>query len=100
VLVEQSQPTLHQHVVVGLVTGGAAERVDTRALGEGDPDLGDQHALQVEGHHVLDRSAHRTSIRDGSVAGRTTVARGQGRAMRTRTRVPASLLRTWTRSHT
>ena len=48
VLGQQIQPVAHQHVVVGLVARRAAQRLDARALGDGDPDLGQQHALDVE----------------------------------------------------
>ena len=45
---EHLQPEAHQHVVVGLVAGRAPQRFDPGALGDVDPDLGDQHALEIE----------------------------------------------------
>ena len=48
VAVEQLEPAAHQHVVVRLVAGRAAQLVDAGALGDGDPDLRQQHALDVE----------------------------------------------------
>ena len=53
VLVEQVEPVAHEDVVVGLVAGGAAQRVDAGALGDGDPDLRDEDALEVEGDDRL-----------------------------------------------
>ena len=47
--IEQLEPPAHQHVVVRLVPGRQAQFVDARALGDGDPDLRDQDALDVEG---------------------------------------------------
>ena len=55
VLLEQVEPVAHEHVVVGLVAGGAAQRLDAGALGDSDPDLGHQHPLQIEGDDGLDR---------------------------------------------
>ena len=48
VLGHQIQPVLHEHVVVGLLAGGPAQGVDARPLSHGDPDLGDEHALEVQ----------------------------------------------------
>ena len=53
VLGEQFEAAAHQDVVVGLVAGGAAQRIDARALGHRDPDLGHEHAFEVEGHDLL-----------------------------------------------
>ena len=41
-------PPAHQLVVVGLVARGAAQLGDAGALGDVDPDLGDEHAFEVE----------------------------------------------------
>ena len=49
-------------VVVGLVAGGAAQFVDPGPFGDGDPDLGHEHALEVEGDHRRPRVAHRLSL--------------------------------------
>ena len=38
-----------RHVVVGLVARGPAQLVDAGPLGDGDPDLRQQHALDIEG---------------------------------------------------
>jgi hypothetical protein len=51
----------HQHVVVGLVARRPAQLVDARALGDGDPDLGDEHALEVEGDDRLEIHGRVTS---------------------------------------
>ncbi len=48
VLGQDCEAALHQDVVVGLVAGGAAQRVDAGALGDVDPDLGDEDPLEVE----------------------------------------------------
>jgi hypothetical protein len=48
VLVEDCEAPAHQLVVVGLVARRAAQRRDARALGDVDPDLGHENALQVE----------------------------------------------------
>ncbi len=48
VLVEEVEPVPHEDVVVGLVPRRAAQGVDAGALGDGDPDLGDEDALEVE----------------------------------------------------
>jgi ATP-dependent 26S proteasome regulatory subunit len=48
VLAQQADAVAHQLVVVGLVARGAAELGDAGALGERDPDLGDEHAFEVE----------------------------------------------------
>ena len=56
VLVEDLQAAAHQDVVIGLVAGRAAQRVDARALGDVDPDLGHEHALEIQtrdNHGVL-----------------------------------------------
>ena len=45
---EEVEPRAHQHVVVGLVAGGAEQPVDAGGFGHGNPDLGDEHPLQVE----------------------------------------------------
>jgi hypothetical protein len=42
------QAVLHQLVVVRLVARGAAQLGDAGALGELDPDFGNQHAFEVE----------------------------------------------------
>jgi hypothetical protein len=47
-LLQDPEPHGHQLVVVGNVAGGRAQGIDTRALGEVDPDLGDQDAFQIE----------------------------------------------------
>ena len=53
VLVEAVEATPHQHVVVGLVPRGPREGLDPGAFGDRDPDLGDQHPLEVEGDDPL-----------------------------------------------
>ena len=53
VLGEQLESTAHQCVVVGLVTGGATQLGYARALGDCDPDLRNQHTLEVERHDRL-----------------------------------------------
>ena len=50
---EDFEPVFHQRVVVGFVPCRAREFVDTRPLGEVDPHLGNEHALDIEGHHLL-----------------------------------------------
>ena len=50
VALEQVEAVAHQDVVVGLVAGRAAQLLDAGALGDGDPDLGEQDALDVQGH--------------------------------------------------
>jgi len=42
------QATLHEHVIVGYVASGEAELFDSGLFGEGDPDFGDEHPLEVE----------------------------------------------------
>src|SRR5665647_1321321 len=63
--VEDRQPVAHEHVVVRLVAGGPPQLGDPGALGDGDPDLGNQYAFEVEAHqfrpHVC--LAHRPSTR-------------------------------------
>ena len=56
-LVQDLQPALHQHVVVGLVASRAPQCLDTSAFGDSDPDLGHQHALKIEGDDRLLRGA-------------------------------------------
>ena len=46
--VEDLQATLHQLVVVWLIAGGATEFLDAGFLGDGDPDLRDEHAFQIQ----------------------------------------------------
>ena len=53
VLVEDGEAPAHQHVVVGLVASSALQRFDAGSFGDGDPDLGDQNSLQVEGDDRL-----------------------------------------------
>ena len=48
VLLQQVQPVLHQLVVIRLVARGAAQFGNAGALGEFDPDFGDEHAFEVE----------------------------------------------------
>ena len=50
VALEQVEAVPHQDVVVGLVARRAAQLLDAGALGDGDPDLGQQDALDVECH--------------------------------------------------
>ena len=50
---EEIQPVPHEHVVVGLVAGGSPEPLDAGSLGDGDPDLGNEHTLDVECHDHL-----------------------------------------------
>lgn len=47
--IKDLQPTTHQLVVIGLVTGGPAELGDAGPLGDADPDLRGQHPFHVEG---------------------------------------------------
>ena len=58
---EQIEPPAHEHVVVGLVAGRAPQCADPRALGDCDPDLGDEHTLEVEGNDRLAGVVHRVS---------------------------------------
>ena len=60
VLAQQAQPIAHQPVVVGLVARGARELADARALGEGDPELGDQDTFQIEADDLHAGSKSRT----------------------------------------
>ena len=48
VLVEDRDAVAHQLVVVRLVARGDAQRLDAGGLGDVDPDLGDEHAFQIE----------------------------------------------------
>jgi hypothetical protein len=65
VLVEDREAVLHQHVVVGLVASGAAQLGDARALGDGDPDLGHQHPLEIEGDDGLLRGVGGVGLAHG-----------------------------------
>ncbi len=47
-LVENREAAAHELVVVGLVTRRAPQRRDAGALGDVDPDLRDEDALEVE----------------------------------------------------
>ena len=60
VLVEEAEPVPHEDVVVRLLARRAAQGVDPGALGDRDPDLGDEHALEVEGHDRLSLGHHDT----------------------------------------
>ena len=66
--VEDREALLHQHVVVGLVARGAAQLRDAGALGDVDPDLGDQHALEVETGDLARRSSRRRAARRAKAA--------------------------------
>ena len=48
VLIEDRQPSLHQLVVVRLVTRGHPQGGDAGALSYVDPNLGDQHAFEIK----------------------------------------------------
>ena len=52
VLVEDLQPVAHQHVVVRLIAGGAAQFGDARRLRDGDPEFGEQHPLEVQADYI------------------------------------------------
>jgi hypothetical protein len=52
VVLEQADAKAHQLVVVGLVARGAHEFGNAGALGKLDPDLGDQHAFEVEADNL------------------------------------------------
>jgi hypothetical protein len=70
--VEQAEPVLHEDVVVGLVPRRAPQGVDAGPLGDRDPDLGNEDALEIEGHdrlamvgrhrHSLDHTAARLEM--------------------------------------
>ena len=47
-LVEDAQALLHQHVVVGDVTGGGPQGLNAGFLGKGDPDFRNQYPFQVK----------------------------------------------------
>ena len=51
-LLQNSQPVLHQLIVIGLVARGALELGNARSLGKGDPDLGNEHALKIQAYNV------------------------------------------------
>ena len=55
---EQVEAIPHEHVVVRLVTGGAPQPFDPRALRNRDPDLGDEHAFDIERHDRLAGVVH------------------------------------------
>ena len=47
-LVEDLNARFHEHVIVGLVASSALQLWDTGAFGNSNPDLGHQHAFEVE----------------------------------------------------
>ena len=50
VLVEDLEPAAHELVVIRLVARGAAQLCNAGLLGDGDPNLGSEHSLHVEGY--------------------------------------------------
>ena len=48
VTLEDAQAVLHEHVVVRLFPGGAAQFGDARAFGEFDPDFGNENTFEVK----------------------------------------------------
>ena len=62
VLGEQVEAIPHEHVVVRFVTCGAPQPVDPGALRDRDPDLGDEHAFDIERHDRLAGVVHRASL--------------------------------------
>jgi hypothetical protein len=67
--VEDGDAVAHQLVVVRLVAGGDAQRLDAGGLGDVDPDLRDEDAFQIE-------ADDHGRLASGSAAGTQASVRG------------------------
>jgi len=59
VLLQELEPAAHELVVVRLIAGGPAQRGDARLFRNGNPNLGSQHSLHVQGYDALFHRAQR-----------------------------------------
>src|SRR5436190_14687901 len=53
VLIEDLQAALHEHIVVRLIPGRAAQFADAGLLGKGDPDFRHENSFEIEGDNGL-----------------------------------------------
>jgi hypothetical protein len=55
-LIQQTQPLLHENVVIRYVPGGGAKLGDSCPVCELNPDFRDQHSLEVKANQFQDNT--------------------------------------------